>query len=257
MSDLSTGDGELLAWCVVANVASETAHGEGGQDARQGLKHFAPGAKVWVLPPQWGDGGENVFVIGRHRGRSQGRLARMVVDRHYLTNFRVRGVYSPVVYRELVRPWKQWGDQSLRLWDSQDDADRVAQWWNSEHVAQRGVRQPRQRGDLIGILAMLAYTESWQPIPFAVARLVRDLFGDPPDPANVIGSLLRDQTEVSAIRRVLDPMQAINHDIGSSLVRDDYLNHRSWPEVVIAARAAHSLLTDSSAGTADQLDEPR
>ncbi|GAA2794527.1 hypothetical protein [Crossiella cryophila] len=45
-------DAELLAWCVVANVAAETAHGPGGQESRQGLKHFAPGAKVWVLPPQ-------------------------------------------------------------------------------------------------------------------------------------------------------------------------------------------------------------
>ena len=38
--------------CVVANVAEETAHGEGGLDIHQGLRHFAAGAKVWVLPPQ-------------------------------------------------------------------------------------------------------------------------------------------------------------------------------------------------------------
>ncbi|WP_346127512.1 hypothetical protein [Lentzea roselyniae] len=35
---------ELLGWCV----AAETFHGEGGVEARSGLKHFAPGAKMWV-----------------------------------------------------------------------------------------------------------------------------------------------------------------------------------------------------------------
>ena len=51
-------------FCVVANVAEETAHGEGGMELRQGIKHFAAGAKVWVLPPQWGDGGAQVIVAG-------------------------------------------------------------------------------------------------------------------------------------------------------------------------------------------------
>ena len=38
---------ELLTWCLVANV-----------DPRRGTRHFAPGTRVWVLPPHWGDGGE-------------------------------------------------------------------------------------------------------------------------------------------------------------------------------------------------------
>jgi hypothetical protein len=49
---------------VVANVAGETAHGEDGLDIRQGLRHFVAGARVWVLPPQWGDGGTDVLVAG-------------------------------------------------------------------------------------------------------------------------------------------------------------------------------------------------
>jgi hypothetical protein len=43
---------ELAAFCVVASIAAETAHGEGGLELRRGVKHFPPGAKVWVLPPQ-------------------------------------------------------------------------------------------------------------------------------------------------------------------------------------------------------------
>lgn len=40
-------------FCVVANAAAETARGEGGLDLSRGVRHFAAGAKVWVLPPQW------------------------------------------------------------------------------------------------------------------------------------------------------------------------------------------------------------
>jgi hypothetical protein len=47
---------DLAVFCVVANIAEETAHGEGGLELRRGVKHFPPGAKVWVLPLQWGDG---------------------------------------------------------------------------------------------------------------------------------------------------------------------------------------------------------
>jgi hypothetical protein len=39
----------LAAFCVVANIADQTAHGEGGLEPRRGVKHFPPGAKVWVL----------------------------------------------------------------------------------------------------------------------------------------------------------------------------------------------------------------
>jgi hypothetical protein len=42
--------GLLAAFCVVANVAQETASGEGGLEVRAGVRHFAAGAKVWVLP---------------------------------------------------------------------------------------------------------------------------------------------------------------------------------------------------------------
>lgn len=86
---------ELLTWCVVANVATETHHGEDGLDVRAGVHHFAPRAKLWVLPPQWGDGSDNVIVVGQHRGGGHRRPARMVLPRHYLVDFRVRGVYSP------------------------------------------------------------------------------------------------------------------------------------------------------------------
>lgn len=64
----------LLGFGVVANVVGETAHGEGGLELRHGLRHFAAGARVWVLPVQWGDGSDQDIVAGHHRGtRAPGR----------------------------------------------------------------------------------------------------------------------------------------------------------------------------------------
>lgn len=93
---------ELLGICVVANVAQETSHGEGGLEIRKGLRHFAPGAKVWIAPPAWGDGGERVIVAGRHRGNSR-RYMRIVIESRFLVNFRVRAVYSPALARALAQ----------------------------------------------------------------------------------------------------------------------------------------------------------
>jgi hypothetical protein len=125
-----TTGGELLGWCVVANVAEQTVQGE-DHEVRRGVKHFAPGAKVWVLPPQWGDGGEQVCVVGRHRGRGRHGLIRMVMPRRHLTNFRVRGVYSPAVHMQLTRPWQRGKfDHPVNQWGSRADAERAMRWWN-------------------------------------------------------------------------------------------------------------------------------
>lgn len=116
--------------CVVANVAGETAHGEGGLDIHRGLKHFAAGAKVWVLPPQWGDGGTDVIVVGYHRGTRGRGLARMVIPRRHLTGFRVRAVYSPAVIRQLTRPLTEFGrEHPPAAWRDREEAEKTARQW--------------------------------------------------------------------------------------------------------------------------------
>jgi len=124
--DGAVGDraGQLAAFCVVANVAEETASGEGGLTVRAGARHFAAGAKVWVLPPQWGDGGDQLIVAGHHRGtRGRRGLARMVMPRRHLTGFRVQGVYSPAVIRALTRPLTELGSgHAPRLWATRQQA---------------------------------------------------------------------------------------------------------------------------------------
>ncbi|MEU5257873.1 hypothetical protein [Amycolatopsis sp. NPDC021455] len=211
-------EGELLTWCVVANVLAETTHGEAGEDVQRGLKHFAPGAKVWVLPPQWGDGGESVVVVGRHRGRGSGRLARMVVGRHHLAEFRVRGVYSPAVFRELARPP---ADRGVRRWESEDEARKTAGYWNEVRAAVAGVRRPQARERVLETLTVIADPKPWHSLPHELNSLA-GLFGDP---AEAIGSLLRDEREAAAIEHLLALMRT------------------GRPEVSTAAAAARALLS--------------
>jgi hypothetical protein len=107
---------EPLTWCVVANTGEDT-------------KHFSAGTKVWVLPPQWGDGGEQLVVVGRHRGHGNRRI-RLVLDRRHLTNFRVKPLYQQGIHDLLtkeveVRP---------RLWESKEEAERWARFMQEHPV---------------------------------------------------------------------------------------------------------------------------
>lgn len=127
---------EPLGLCLVANVAQETSHGEGGLEIRKGLRHFAPGAKVWIAPPAWGDGGERVIVAGRHR-RNHRRYMRIVIERRFLTNFRVRSVYSPALVRALME--LEPGEEELGagfLW-APEAAEMVARSWNTPTMEAR------------------------------------------------------------------------------------------------------------------------
>ncbi|WP_282204216.1 hypothetical protein [Kitasatospora fiedleri] len=122
---------EPLGLCIVANIAPETSQGEGGLEIRKGHRHFVPGAKVWVAPPGWGDGGESVIVAGRHRRNSR-RYARIVIKRRFLVNFRVRAVYSPALVRALTaaEPGEEKEFGARFLW-SPEEAESWARSWNT------------------------------------------------------------------------------------------------------------------------------
>ncbi|MER7579575.1 hypothetical protein [Kitasatospora sp. NPDC097691] len=128
---------EPLGVCLVANVARETSHGEAGLEIRSGLRHFAPGAKVWIAPPAWGDGGENVIVAGRHRRNSR-RYLRIVLQSRFLENFRVRAVYSPALVRALTEaePGEEKVYGARFLW-SREQAESWARSFNTPKMAAR------------------------------------------------------------------------------------------------------------------------
>lgn len=86
-------------WCLVGNIVSERAYGPGGQMTRRGTKHFPAGAKVYCLPGQWGDGYDQIIVIGRHRGSHTFRT--MIIDSAWVTHWRAQVVYSPEVLRRI------------------------------------------------------------------------------------------------------------------------------------------------------------
>lgn len=223
-------EAEVLTWCMVANVAGETTRGQDGE-VRRGLKHFAAGAKVWVLPPQWGDGGEKVFVIGRHRGRGPARLARLVVDRCHLRNYRVRGVYSPSVHRELTRPWQHWGDHALRLWESRELVAATADRWNRLSAGASEVRRPRQRTELLECLESLPTGHRWP------AQRVDQLDG-----RGSIGDVLRDDREAAAVESVQTVLRRVVESLGSDVGDERCSADPRWSEVVDAAAAAMEIL---------------
>lgn len=98
-TDEETPDG-LLGWCLVANVARETAHGERGLDIQHGTKHFRARALLWLPRVRWDPGHCRWPAVGRHRGNSR-RYINMVVRAEDLENFRVKGVYSEALVRAL------------------------------------------------------------------------------------------------------------------------------------------------------------
>ncbi|MFF2141358.1 hypothetical protein [Kitasatospora sp. NPDC058190] len=111
---------EALGLCVVANVARETGHGDGGTEIRTGLRHFAPVAKVWVGPLRWDNGSPSVPVVGRHQGNSR-RYVSIVVPRRHLENFRVRTVCSPALLKALGGGplWEaERAESYVRCWDT-------------------------------------------------------------------------------------------------------------------------------------------
>jgi hypothetical protein len=105
--DHSSTEQHLPAWCLAANIIAERPYGPGGHETRAGTKHFAPGAKVYVLAFFWGMAGEDVTVIGHHR-RSH-RLVTMTIRSRWLVNWRVELVYRPAIIRALAEhPYTYW-----------------------------------------------------------------------------------------------------------------------------------------------------
>ncbi|MER7667239.1 hypothetical protein ABTY61_02085 [Kitasatospora sp. NPDC096128] len=125
--------GEPLGYGVVANVSRETAHGEGGLEIRRGLKHFGPGAKLWIAPHRWHYRG-NAVVVGRHRGDGR-RYVTLVTRLRHLENFRVRPVHSPALLRALAHPEPGF-EHDGGLWEP-ERAEAYAAFHNSHRLEVR------------------------------------------------------------------------------------------------------------------------
>lgn len=120
-TEVTVPDPEPLKWrpALVGNIVDEHEFGE-NHEIRQGTKSFRPGAKVYLAPGQWGDGYENVCVIGYPR--HQRHLIEIVMERSKITNFRAQKVYSPSVLRKMQQSKHCWWDSS------EEEFDCIKEW---------------------------------------------------------------------------------------------------------------------------------
>jgi hypothetical protein len=115
LSDGGTETETPWRWCLVGNIVQSHEFGENG-DIRVGTKHFAPGAKVYIAPAQWGDGYEKVCVIGKPRGKRP--LIEIVMKLEYIENLRIKKVFDPAALMRMT--------ESSYTWWNNTDADQQA-----------------------------------------------------------------------------------------------------------------------------------
>jgi hypothetical protein len=121
-----------FVWCLVGNIIGEHPVGE-NKEIKSGTKHFSTGTKVYCFPPQWGDGYEKIYVMGRPRHSS--RFIKVVLSSNLVTNWRIQQVFTPRIKKEMIKN---------NGWDETDDSkERILVLLNSilknrgghEHVA--------------------------------------------------------------------------------------------------------------------------
>ena len=104
-------------WGLIGNIVEEHEYGE-AHEIRRGTKQFSGGTKVYLSCGHWGDGYENVNVIGK--ARKSRRYIQVVMRRKCITNFRMQKVYKPIVL-EKMKSENGWGG----FWDNSDESRLV------------------------------------------------------------------------------------------------------------------------------------
>lgn len=81
-------------WIAVGNIVRERPYGPGGAETRLGTKHFAPGAKVYII--NWYAGMcRRIIVVGLHRKSK--RFITLALDVRLVENLRPKVCYDPAV----------------------------------------------------------------------------------------------------------------------------------------------------------------
>lgn len=85
-------------WTAVGNIIRERPYGPGGAEIRIGTKHFAPGAKVYII--DWYAGMcERIVVVGLHRKSK--KFIRLALDVKVVENLRPKLCYTPAAIRKI------------------------------------------------------------------------------------------------------------------------------------------------------------
>lgn len=107
--------------CLVANIVDRRIYGE-NHIYKYGTKTFTPGTKVYVSPPQWGDGGDYRIVIGKARNKKN--LVEAVVKRENMCNFRLQNIYSSRVIDKIALSKNYWWESRDKDWITNDAKDK-------------------------------------------------------------------------------------------------------------------------------------
>ena len=107
-----TTEKQEWVWALVGNIKEEHEFGE-THEVKKGTKHFSPGTKVYLSCSHWGDGYENINVIGKPRHTR--KYIAVVMRREYIENFRMQKIYKPSVISRMKED-KGWGG----FWDDSE-----------------------------------------------------------------------------------------------------------------------------------------
>ncbi len=101
--------GHSWCWCLVGNIVESHEYGE-EHEIKSGTKHFSRGTKVYLAPGQWGDGYENIVVIGLPRQGS--KYIEVITHSKYVENYRMQKVYKPSILKRMCSSEYRWWDDS-------------------------------------------------------------------------------------------------------------------------------------------------
>lgn len=115
-------------WTAVANIVRERPYGPGGAEIRLGTKHFAPGAKVYIIG--WFPGTcERITVVGLHRKAKQ--LIAIVIDVKLVENLRAKVCYVPAVIAK-IKDYHQTEDLSILTQEFADTLCKTLPFWQAQ-----------------------------------------------------------------------------------------------------------------------------
>ena len=116
-------------WCLVGNIVESHEFGE-NKILLTGTKQFRPGAKVYMAPSNWGDGYENIVVIGRPRHSRH--YIEIIMRSAYIENYRIQKVYTPFLLKMMENSEFRWWDDSEDSYQSINVLVDALNAWHSE-----------------------------------------------------------------------------------------------------------------------------
>lgn len=101
-------------YCLVGNIKDLRKYGQ-SHELRTGTKNFSAGTKVYISLSNWGDGGEQVPVLGRSRYKDG--FIECIIRSEYIGNYRVETIYSPTLINRMKKSefdwWNGWSKEEI------------------------------------------------------------------------------------------------------------------------------------------------